>query len=383
MKILIIILFFLTSLICLSKPNNITQFNDLLSKIENYYNSNKIVDFKEALEKATIFAIENNYQQELINFLKNKFILQKYNNPIINEYIADSLFDLGELQESLKLYQKSIEYLNLSSHSSLPIASRIYYKISQVYLIEGLIDEYISSLNKSYIYQPDLQMKSDLKLQIIKDKINYFIDEISQESSKNKIIQEIQELINLSQNKLKLYINLLEIYHLLKMNDEKEKLFSKINNLNYTSLDDLIMLYKHTENKEKQKEILIKMVDNYPNIDPYYIEKLADLYLEENNNKKAKELYIKVISQIPSKHQTIYKLVNILYQEKDIDNAQKYIDLALKQHESPEYLELAADIYTSIDKNKAIQYYNKAYDLYSEISHKARIRKKISEILNK
>ncbi|MCS6955239.1 MAG: tetratricopeptide repeat protein [Candidatus Calescibacterium sp.] len=357
-----------------------TKINELLTKLENYYNSNNSTEFQKILELTTKYAIDNNQNNLFIEFLKNKIINKGYQNPFINEKIADSLFDLGDLQSSKNLYYEIIKYLNPNSNLSSSTISRIYNKIAQIDLLEGSINKYLENLNKSYLYEVDIENKINLKIQAIKDEINYL--NIDTNKVTNEIYNLLSEIVKIpADKKEKTYITLTEIYDLIGLKEESQKILQSLISKS-NSLDSLIAQFLFTEDKTKQKEILEKIVNQYQQVDPYYLEKLGDIYLNEGELEKAKNLLTQVINQIPTKHFTLYKLAQIYYKQDNITSAQKYIDSALKQSENPEYLELAGDIYQKIDKNKSLEFYQKAYDLYTDISSKAKVRKKISELKN-
>ncbi|MCX7758531.1 MAG: tetratricopeptide repeat protein [bacterium] len=357
-----------------------TKINELLTKLENYYNSNNSTEFRKILELTTKYAIDNNQNNLFIEFLKNKIINKGYQNPFINEKIADSLFDLGDLQSSKNLYYEIIKYLNPNSNLSSSTISRIYNKIAQIDLLEGSINKYLENLNKSYLYEVDIENKINLKIQAIKDEINYL--NIDTNKVTNEIYNLLSEIVKIpADKKEKTYITLTEIYDLIGLKEESQKILQSLISKS-NSLDSLIAQFLFTEDKTKQKEILEKIVNQYQQVDPYYLEKLGDIYLNEGELEKAKNLLTQVINQIPTKHFTLYKLAQIYYKQDNITSAQKYIDSALKQSENPEYLELAGDIYQKIDKNKSLEFYQKAYDLYTDISSKAKVRKKISELKN-
>ncbi|MEN3015333.1 MAG: hypothetical protein ABDH21_04670 [bacterium] len=368
-KLILLISTFLVSLPLISYSTNL---NYMLSQLENYYTSNQTINFRITLDQITQIAISTKQQEIVINFIKNN--LTQYTNPIINEQIADALFNLGDTNLSKAKYHECIKYLNPSSKASLSFISRIYQKISHISLLHGDIQNYLFYLTQSYNYQPDPDEKSTIKIEIIKHKINYLT--ISQDEVKAEISQILQ--IPLS-NYEKLYNNLVEIYDSVGMKQESIYILQNILP-KYQSLESFITRYNYSQNKQEQKSILEQMIKLYPKADPYYMEKLADIYLEEGENQYAKELYHKVIFRIPTKHQVLYKLARIYQNENNLYLAERYILLAIKQTNSPEYLELAGDMFKKVDKNKAKQYYSKAYDLYQDMDSKIRIRSKISEL---
>ncbi|MCS7165786.1 MAG: tetratricopeptide repeat protein [Candidatus Calescibacterium sp.] len=371
-----LILVSLITLNFLFAENN--KINELVTKMENYYNTNNIAEFEKTLDLATKYSINNNLNKQLIELIKQKLLTKNYLNPLLKEKIADSLFNLGDLKLSKNLYEELTKYINPNNELSSSILARIYFKISQIELLEGSLQKYLDYLNKSYIYENNPENKVNLKTQIIKDEINYLnIDQ-------DKVIEELYELLNQlkllpNDKKEKVYISIAEIYQALKLNEKAELVIEKIIS-KYGSLDSLLAQLYYEKDPQKKKEILLKIVREYQNIDPYYIEELADMYLREGNLQKAKELYIKVINQMPTKHEALYKLAQIFFTEKNIQSAQKFIDLAIKQVDNPQYFELAGDIYKEIDKNKAQELYQKAYELYQDISQKAKVRIKINEL---
>lgn len=372
---------FIIFILTISLPNN-QNLNTLLNKMENYYTSNQINQFKLTMDLIKEIAIENNQNEKVIEFLKQKIINQGYQNPFLTEQLGDTIFDLGDYELAEKLYIETTKYLNPSSKISSSILSRLFFKTSQINLLQGQIQDYINNLNKSYLYEIDPENKINLKTQIIKDQITYLGNPINP----TKITNQIKELIEKSntlptEQKEKIYISLVEIYSNLNMEDEARKIVEKILPQFNTS-SSIITQYQFTKDKEKQKQLLERLVKEYPKIDSYYIEQLANLYYEENNIDKAKELYIHVITAIPTKYYLLYKLAKISLEQKNLYDAKKYIDLALKQTEDPGFFELAGDIYQKIDKNKAIEFYQKAYELYNDIKDKAKIRQKISNLQN-
>ncbi len=374
-----LLILFIILVLTISLPNN-QNLNILLNKLENYYTSNQINQFKLTMDLIKEIAIENNQNEKVIEFLKQKILNQGYKNPFITEQLADTIFDLGDYELSQKLYTEAIKYINPSSKISSSILSRLFFKISQINLLQGQIQDYINNLNKSYLYEIEPENKINLKTQIIKDQITYL------KNDPTKIINEIKELIEKSntlpnEKKEKIYISLVEIYSNLNMEDEARKIVENILPQFNTS-SSIITQYQFAKDKEKQKQLLERLVKEYPKIDPYYIEQLANLYYEENNIDKAKELYIHVITAIPTKYHLLYKLAQISLEQKNLYDAKKYIDLALKQTGNPEFFELAGDIYQGMDKNKAIEFYQKAYELYQEIKDKAKVRQKISNLQN-
>lgn len=374
-----LLILFIILVLTISLPNN-QNLNILLNKLENYYTSNQINQFKLTMDLIKEIAIENNQNEKVIEFLRQKILNQGYKNPFITEQLADTIFDLGDYELSQKLYTEAIKYINPSSKISSSILSRLFFKISQINLLQGQIQDYINNLNKSYLYEIEPENKINLKTQIIKDQITYL------KNDPTKIINEIKELIEKSntlpnEKKEKIYISLVEIYSNLNMEDEARKIVENILPQFNTS-SSIITQYQFAKDKEKQKQLLERLVKEYPKIDPYYIEQLANLYYEENNIDKAKELYIHVITAIPTKYHLLYKLAQISLEQKNLYDAKKYIDLALKQTGNPEFFELAGDIYQGMDKNKAIEFYQKAYELYQEIKDKAKVRQKISNLQN-
>ena len=374
-----LLIFFIILVLSITLPNN-QNLNILLNKLENYYTSNQINQFKLTMDLIKEIAIENNQNEKVIEFLKQKILNQGYKNPFLTEQLGDTIFDLGDYELAEKLYSETTKYLNPSSKISSSILSRLFFKISQINLLQGQIQDYINNLNKSYLYEIDPENKINLKTQIIKDQITYL------KNDPTKIINQIKELIEKSntlpnEKKEKIYISLVEIYSNLNMEDEARKIVENILPQFNTS-SSIITQYQFAKDKEKQKQLLERLVKEYPKIDPYYIEQLANLYYEENNIDKAKELYIHVITAIPTKYHLLYKLAKISLEQKNLYDAKKYIDLALKQTGNPEFFELAGDIYQGIDKNKAIEFYQKAYELYNDIKDKAKIRQKISNIQN-
>ncbi|MCX7972612.1 MAG: tetratricopeptide repeat protein [bacterium] len=371
-----LILVSLITLNFLFAENN--KINELVTKMENYYNTNNIAELEKTLDLATKYSINNNLNKQLIELIKQKLLTKNYLNPLLKEKIADSLFNLGDLKLSKNLYEELTKYINPNNELSSSILARIYFKISQIELLEGSLQKYLDYLNKSYIYENNPENKVNLKTQIIKDEINYLnIDQ-------DKVIEELYELLNQlkllpNDKKEKVYISIAEIYQALKLNEKAELVIEKIIS-KYGSLDSLLAQLYYEKDPQKKKEILLKIVREYQNIDPYYIEELADMYLREGDLQKAKELYIKVINQMPTKHEALYKLAQIFFTEKNIQSAQKFIDLAIKQVDNPQYFELAGDIYKEIDKNKAQELYQKAYELYQDISQKAKVRIKINEL---
>lgn len=373
---LLLILVSLITLNLLFAENN--KINELVTKMENYYNTNNIAEFEKTLDLATKYSINNNLNKQLVELIKQKLLTKSYLNPLLKEKIADSLFNLGDLKLSKNLYEELTKYINPNNELSSSILARIYFKISQIELLEGSLQKYLDYLNKSYIYENNPENKVNLKTQIIKDEINYLnIDQ-------DKVIKELYELLNQikllpNDKKEKVYISIAEIYQALNLNEKAELVIEKIIS-KYGSLDSLLAQLYYEKDPQKKKEILLKIVREYQNIDPYYIEELADMYLSEGDLQKAKELYIKVINQMPTKHEVLYKLAQIFFTEKNIQSAQKFIDLAIKQVDNPQYFELAGDIYKEIDKNKAQELYQKAYELYQDISQKAKVKIKINEL---
>ncbi|MFN4219437.1 MAG: tetratricopeptide repeat protein [bacterium] len=365
------------SLLYIPVKANINELNILLTKLENYYVNNN-PEFSTTLEKIANYALENNQSEILLDFLKKNILNKGYKNPFINEKLADTLFTLGDINNSEKIYQETLTYLNPQNTISKSIFSRILYKLSQVNLIQGSLQEYFKNLNLSYLYETNLQTKINIKTQLIKDKILYSTFTF-QEATKD--IQTLIEYIPQipSENQPAIYITLIEIYQTLNLENEIKNIIENILP-NYNSLESLAIQSEYTTDKQKQKEILEKIINLYPKADPYYFEKLGNIFFDESNLQKAKELYLHVVKRIPTKHLILYRLAYIYFQEKNFFEAKNYINLALKQLEDPSYYELAGDIYTYLDKKKAMQYYQKAFDLIQDINLKAKIRQKIQDL---
>lgn len=381
-KIFAIVFLLILPLLSFVYPNIDNYYNNLLTKLEIYYNSNNITEFGLVLEKVTKYAIDNRLIQNLQEFIKNKIINKEYKNPLINEKIADTMFLLGDIETSQKIYQTILNYLNFNSSMNITysIASRIFYKMAQNDLLNGSIEGYLQYLNLSYLYERDISKKLDLKIQIIKDKTIYT-------SNLQEIQREIKDLVNYLpqvsiQEKEKIYISLAEVYSNLNLENELNVIIENILPF-YNSLESLSIQYEYSRNKQKQKEILEKIIQSYPKADPYYFEKLGNIYYGESNFIRAKDLYLAVINRIPTKPQVLYRLALIYFNENKIYEAAKYIALAIKQQENPEYYELAGDIYAHLDLKKALDFYQKAYELHSDIPSKANVRKKITNLKEK
>jgi len=353
----------------------------LLNQLEIYYNQNNIPEFKNTMDKLIQEVMYNNQDTQITQLIKDKFLKKSYQNPFLLEYLADCLFTLNDIESSAQIYKKIISQINTSSKINQSIVSRLYSKIANNSLLSGDIQEYFNNLNNSYIYETDPEKKINLKLQIIKEKLSYnLIDEKQIKKEINEIAPQIKNLPPEGQSKA--YITLAEIYNNTNLKEERYNLIKNIIS-QYNLPEALILQLEITNDKNKKIEILEKLIEQNPKIDPYYQEQLANLYLEQNQKEKAINIFEKIINIIPTKHSVIFKLALLYFEQNNYFLAKRYIDLALKLSNEPSYLELAGDIYSNIDPQKAIQYYQEAISSYQDIESKAKVRKKLVDLKNK
>jgi len=348
----------------------------IANKLEIYYNKNDLKEFQKTMDKVIQEAIYQNETEKVTELIKEKFLKNSYQNPLLLEYLGDCLFTLNQIELSTETYKKTLSQINFNNPINLPIISRIYFKSAKNSLLLGDVDNYLNNLNKSYIYEPKIDNKVNIKLQIIQDQINY------NRINENQIKEDIKEILNnikniSTENQEKVYINLAEIYNIANLQEEKIKLIKNIIS-KYKSKEALILQLQTTEDKKEKIKILEKLLES--ETEPYYMEQLGYLYLDENEKDKAIKIFQKVIEIIPTKHYILFLLASLYLEEKNYNLAKKYIDLALKLNIDPQYLELAGDIYYHIDPEKSIQYYEESISLYQDIQSKAKVRRKIVDI---
>lgn len=130
--------------------------------------------------------------------------------------------------------------------------------------------------------------------------------------------------------------------------------------------------YINMGNKEKAKEVLLKLVEK--DLNSYYAHKaLAEMYEKENELKVATEEYIRAANIRPNEDRIQYKIADLFNKTGNKDGATKILQELLKK--KPEWEDasiLLGEIFYEQEKFKeavnvyldAIQYHPENYDLY-------------------
>lgn len=242
-------------------PEVLKMLGDFSKKNKEF---NKSINYYEKALKYSPFYFEIylNLAQNYLNIKKFKIALmniEKYlriipNDPVGLFYKASILDELGNEDEAIKIYKKSIENGFLNQDIILKL-SILYIKTKNEIEAEKLINDYLKKEKSAPLL--------------------YFLGNIYKEKDKEKAIQYYTESMNLMPNFLPPY---LEISDLLDI--------------------------------KKGKEILKKAIEMDPEYDKLW-EKLGDIYFKENNISEALKCYNKALKYTKEKERLENKIKEI------------------------------------------------------------------------
>ena len=262
----------------------INLFVKILSYIDYYFSLNEVyqdISLRNLLYKKIISAItkllilkiddnenNNNYIQELIDFLKNLISIIKKNGlnffvdfEIIHKYLNYYLYKISKIENDVDIYQFKLIY-------SISI-----FIISQLKIIYGIPTSIINLHNDivKIIYKKDEKLKDYLN----DININEYKDNSSNKKHKkeNKFYQYLSKFYSNSQkNKDKIILN----------NQEFKYYINIIQNKLYGKKSPLIIYYKSQDSKITYTKTKIGYPETYENLktDEYF----DDLIIDEERN---------------------------------------------------------------------------------------------------
>lgn len=126
------------------------------------------------------------------------------------------------------------------------------------------------------------------------------------------------------------WVNLGILYRMVDAYEEAEQSYRYALNLdddNLTAWENLSILYKHKGEVEKAQEIMT-MVASRRKSNPFYHFILGEQALEEGRLDDALTYYQRALKLDDSRHEVLFGLAKLYYEQGDITNAQRYMKRA-------------------------------------------------------
>jgi len=128
------------------------------------------------------------------------------------------------------------------------------------------------------------------------------------------------------------WVNLGILYRMVDAYDQAEQSYRHALNIddgNLTAWENLSILYKHKKEIEQAQEIM-SMVEQRRRNNPFYHFILGEQALEDGNLEDALVYYQRALRLDNTRHEVLFGLAKLYYEQGDITNAQRYLKRAVQ-----------------------------------------------------